>query len=230
MRKQRKFSKYKIQIRHTNGDKENINIKTADDGSYKSMLEVYKRIKRQYAEIECNIDFLGESDTGQVGIIFTKENKLNKPDFQIIAEKYANVTMLELLETLNTTLDLIDKRGKWLNDEIRVLNKMQDIELHKIESYSDILGEKEKVNVFNNIKSIRESRRILKEDELDYEEYVKLIKAIDRTKLRKIINIRKEKNNFNYKYLDDKFLRDNKIFTKVKYKNIDEKNSLIWRV
>lgn len=130
------------------------------------------------------------------------------------------------MERLQETLELIEKRGKWLSDEIKVLDKMQDIELHKIESYSNDLGETVIKNVFDEIKRIRKNKRFLKEDRRCYEEYTKAIEVLDKNKLKNIEIYRKEQDQKEYKYPDERLLKDKKIFTKNYYNNETDREIL----
>lgn len=141
----RKYSKYEIKVTYTNGDIENIKLSGIDNGSYTAMLDMYKQIKERYKDTECNIDFVGVSDNGEMGILFTKEIKNNnKPWFVEEAEQYTEQSMFNLVQQLHDTINLIERRGNWMTGELDLLNKMQDIYLHRIECYSNELGEEEK--------------------------------------------------------------------------------------
>lgn len=222
----KKFAKYKVEIIHRNGEVENFKLKGYNSCSYKSMIQLYKFAKRKFSTEECRISFVGETEEGKQRVMFAKENKLEKPNFQIEAEKYTNVTMVELMERLQETLDLLEKRGQWLEDEIKVLDKMQDIELHKIERYSNDLGQTVMKDVFDEIRRIRENRRVLKEDKKCYEEYTKMIKTLDKNKLKTIATDRKAKDKKEYKYPDERLLKDKKIFTKSYYENENDRETL----
>lgn len=222
----RKYSKYQIKITYTNGDTEDIKLGGIAKGSYKEMLQVYQQVKNQYANKECKIDFVGIGSAGEIGILFTKEVKIEKPWFQKEAEEYTGATMSELIQRLHDTINLIERRGNWIQSEFDLQNKMQDIFLHRIETFDDSLGDDEKNYIFENLKSIRINRRLLKEDMKTYEEYKQNFKA-DKMSLRKILANRKQYESIKHVYLTDKLLKDKKILTTAHYNTIEEKLAII---
>lgn len=222
----KKFIKYRVEVIYRNGETERFNLKGYNEYSYKSMMQLYNFVKKKFLNEECKINFIGIMSNGEEKVMFLKENKQKKPEFQLQAEKYTNTTMVELMERLQETLELIEKRGKWLSDEIKVLDKMQDIELHKIESYSNDLGETVIKDVFDEIKRIRKNKRFLKEDRRCYEEYTKAIEMLDKNKLKNIEIYRKEQDQKEYKYPDERLLKDKKIFTKSYYNNETDREIL----
>ncbi|MEG2786448.1 MAG: hypothetical protein RR942_01415 [Romboutsia sp.] len=72
----RKYDQYKIKITYHNGDIEEIKYESnINKSNYKEMLEVYRATKADYEDDKTvgMINFIGISEKGEVGIIFTKE-------------------------------------------------------------------------------------------------------------------------------------------------------------
>lgn len=222
----KKFIKYRVEVVYRNGQVENFNLKGYNEYSYKSMLQLYNFVKKKFSNEECNIRFTGITFEGEQKIMFLKENKTKKPEFQIQAEKYTNVTMVELMERLQETIELIDKRNKWLEDEIKVMDKLENIELHNMEVDSAKLNVAKKIEIFDNIQNLRSKRRFYKEEQKSSNECLKLIKSFNNIKLKTIINDRRSVEKIDYKLLDERLLKDKKIFTKSYYKDENDREIL----
>lgn len=226
----RKYSKYEIKVTFLNGDTEDIKLNGINKGSYKEMLQVYQQVKDQYSNTECKIDFVGIGQAGELGVLFTKEFKINeKPLFQLEAEQYVNTTMPELLEQLYSTIENIKKRGEWLENERDITNKLLDIEMHKIENFKlysnnrnrlEVLEEKERI--FDEVEKLRNNRRLIKKDMETFEEYKRACNY-NTVNLKKIVDVRNYNDGIKQQYLTPKVLENKKILKCVTYNSLEEK-------
>lgn len=158
---ERKFSMYNVVVEFADGSREVIKYKEFDKTSYKDMMSMYKRVKEEYKDKNCNIKFVGVNKSGEMGVLFTKENikEVSKKEDQ--EEIKVDESVVDLLKSLDETiLKLLESENK-LNGRFGVINKKQDDILHKIENSINISNE-EKVKVFDKIHNLRKERRNIK--------------------------------------------------------------------
>lgn len=155
----RKYQNYKIKITYNNGDIEDINFKSADSSSYKEMLEVYKGIKEDHKNDSCIIDFLGENNEKEVGVLFTKELNIKQPSDELDTDA---IDIGERIEKL--LLLLIDKK-EYHSPIATVEGKNQDLLLHKIQHIvknNITISLEEQSKMLNDLGNIRIKRELHK--------------------------------------------------------------------
>lgn len=170
----RKYVSYTIKITYDNGDIEDVNYKeyynNCDEKSYNNMMDVYKKVRKQYEKESCIIDFLGVSEKGKLGIVFTKEIniKTNKEKLETKSE--------DIINKLEELLILVNDKEKYHNTNLGAVQKEQDFTLHKIQIYNG--GLNGKVKLFDDLQKAR-IRRLNHKNEL-----------LNISKLKKQINVK----------------------------------------
>ncbi|MFH0334705.1 hypothetical protein [Clostridium perfringens] len=226
MCKCRKYESYKVIVSFYNGEKEEIKYNGIKQTSYIDMLKAYRETKELYKDKSCRIDFIGVSANGELEVRWFKEFKGEEKEFQIKAREYTETNSFELMENIINSIALLNKRNYYLKNRRDVLEKAQDIILHKIEHF-DIsgLGNEEKLELFNELENIRKERREVKEDLKNIHTIREKIKFPEN--LEEVLNGMvefKEKTEKSIKYLTDIELENKKVFKKKKYNNIEQRN------
>lgn len=227
----RKYENYKIIVTYDNGDKEEINYKGINTSSYKDMLNLYNEVKEKYSDRCVVIDFVGVGENGNLSVFWTK-----KIDNKIEEESIESKTSIELIESMKSILETLRKKETNMRDKLGVVNKEQDIQLHKIENFnkntfvneSDVILEK--IRIFDELERIRHERRQVKNEEVLFKDLLgrfNVKELIEKTggvicHYNKLIN----KNN-NVEYFSDEKLEELEIIKKVKYRTERERISLI---
>lgn len=227
----RKYEEYKIKITYLNGDTEELNYKGINTSNYKEMLKLYKDIKEQYKEESVVIDFLGITNTGELGILFTKEIKgkdyLDKQELEMTEE--------EILKDIQRKMTLLYKRKDETINKLNAVNKKQDILLHQIESLPSKTNNNIKIKMLNELQEIRKNRRYLKNKKNDL---TSLNIIIDNFKILSNINTltkyildKKQKSvlqeqQFNFDKIEKVEKRFN-VIKEIKYRNFRERVNLI---
>ena len=188
----RKYQNYKIKITYNNGDIEDINFKDVNSSSYKEMLEVYKGIKEEHKEDSCIIDFLGENEEKEVGVLFTKEINIKTSSEKL------DTKAIEIGKELERLLSLLVEKKGYHNPIVQAEQKKQDLLLHKIQYIiqENIPIELEaKANMFNEIGNIRIDREFHKTENSHLDCYFSKFNVSDL--LNKIKNINSNINKGN---------------------------------
>lgn len=222
----RKYESYKVIVSFDNGEREEIKYNGVKQSSYVDMLKAYRQTKELYKDRSCRIEFIGVSSEGKLEVRWFKEFIGEEKDFQIEAKKYANTNSFELIENIINSIVLLDKRNYYLKNRRDVLEKAQDILLHKIEHF-DIsgLGDKEKLELFDELERIRKERREIKEDLKNIKiirDNIKFPENLEQV-LNNLMEIKSRTEN-SIKYLNDVELENKKIWKKKKYNNIEQRN------
>ncbi|HFD2052206.1 TPA: hypothetical protein ACF2DE_002937 [Clostridium perfringens] len=226
MCKCRKYESYKVIVSFYNGEKEEIKYNGIRQTSYIDMLKAYRETKELYKDKSCRIDFIGVSANGELEVRWFKEFKGEEKEFQIKAREYAETNSFELMENIINSIALLNKRNYYLKNRRDVLEKAQDIILHKIEHF-DIsgLGNEEKLELFNELENIRKERREVKEDLKNIHTIREKIKFPNNLEdvLNDLVELKNRTEN-SIKYLNDVELENKKIWKKKKYTSIEQRN------
>lgn len=116
----RKYDAYKIKITYHNGDTEEVEYNShVDTSNYKEMLEVYRHTKEEYINHKevAIIDFVGISEQGTIGILFTKE-------------------ISNYIEP-----EIIDYMGRDVRDNINEINFLLSVIPKQKQHFEELLGE-----------------------------------------------------------------------------------------
>ena len=55
---EKKYEEYLIKVTYENGDVENIKYKGVNTSDWKQMMSIYRDVKEEYNNIDCQIDFM----------------------------------------------------------------------------------------------------------------------------------------------------------------------------
>jgi len=161
-----KYNLYEITTTYLNGDVESIDFGEKDARNYKQILELYKETKQVYAdENTCvKINFCGVTQDNKINILFSKEitnieDKIIKQKADELKEK----SVADITNTIIENLNMLIEKDRKLNETLNVLNKKQDVELHRVEAIK-YPTDAYKLQVFDNIANIRNERRITKNE------------------------------------------------------------------
>lgn len=223
----KKYSQYKIMITYLNGDKEELSYKGVNTESYKDMIKFYQDIKKQYINESVLIDFVGVNDNGELGVLFTKKIVTEETKQKELADKVANTRVEDILNDIKENIELLKARVEYCNGQRSVLDKQENIELHKIEHFhnknwtpeEEIL---EKIRVFDRLNNIRNARRIAKEDKLIGGQ---ILGYFNMDELNKVKFDHRERA-----YLDEKKVVQLKIMQEFSYRNFKERINLMKRL
>lgn len=226
---QRKYENYKIIITYDNGNTEEINYKGINTSNYKDMLNLYKEAKSNYINECVTIDFVGTNSEGEMRIFFTKKIESKSEE-----TKEENRSTKDMLINLADILNLLEKQKEKLSAKQGVLDKEEDKELHKIESFNEeIFINKEeliaeKLKIFDNIKNIRKERRLNKE-EFGLISCFNQLKGTQglKDKVNQIIKSFDIKSNKKYQHLTDEKVEQFKIMKRIKYKTEKERMAIV---
>lgn len=227
----RKYENYKIKITYLNGDTEELNYKGINTNSYKEMLKLYKDVKEQHKEESVVIDFLGITNTGELGILFTKEVKgkdyLDKQELEMTEE--------EILKDIQRKMKLLKEKSILTDKLINIENKKQDCILHTIQNIPKNSSDELKIKMFNELQEIRINRCNLKTKQMKLESLNKnikdnyLIDNIDKiianyNKLSlKLSNIKQSYKFDKIEKVEEKF----NVIKEIKYRNFKERANLM---
>lgn len=161
---ERKFSMFNVVVEFADGSKEVVKYKEFDKTSYKDMMTMYKRVKEEYKDKNCNIKFVGVNKSGEMGVLFTKENIKEVSKEEDREEIKVDESVVDLLKELSSTINKINKARNSLEGELSLVNKQQDVLLHKFESSYENLSNKEKLQLGQELTNIRKKRRQIKNE------------------------------------------------------------------
>lgn len=130
--KNRKYDRYNIKITYHNGDVEEVNYKSnIDTSNYKEMLKIYRQTKMEYLNNKdvAIIDFVGISEQGEIGILFTKE-----------ISKYIEQNMLndlnrdcrDVVKDIITLFNVLKQQKDYYKEIKEECEKRKDTLLHEI--------------------------------------------------------------------------------------------------
>ena len=164
----RKYQSYKIKITYNNGDIEDINFKGANSSSYKEMLEVYKGIKEEHKDDSCIIDFLGENEEKEVGVLFTKEFNLK------VSSEELDTKAIDIGEEVVRLLKLLMDKKEYHTPIVSSEEKGEDFLLHKLQhivKYNIETTSEERDKILYDIGNTRIKREFHKTERNDTERY-----------------------------------------------------------
>lgn len=219
----RKFQNYKLKINYPNGDTEDVNFKGINTSNYKDMLNLYKEVKEQYKDVCCTIDFIGESENGDLGILFTKCIEIKEDQNSDMMRN-----TFDIASEIRYLLKLLNKKEKYHNHVLPALNKKQDVMLHQMENINKYKGTKneiliKKVQLVDEVYSIRSSRRFHK-NEL---KYIKMIKdKVEINSLLEKFNINRIKTSHDF-VETEKDMDRRRVMKEVRYKSDKERLNLM---
>jgi hypothetical protein len=174
----KKYSSYNVKITYTNGDTEDITLKGINTSDYKEMIKVYNDVKEDHKNDSCIIDFVGVNDSGELGILFTKEINTKITD-----EDKLKMKVEDIVPQISILLETLKLKREYHNKSQSVDDKKQDIKLHDL----DITNEDEDIlAIAKEIQDIRKQRREDKDEIL----FLSFINNID-----SMLNKFKEVNN-----------------------------------
>ena len=188
--KRKKFIQYKVEVYNLEGTKQTVSTKNTKTNDYKAMLEVYRETKKASVGKDCVIKFKGITKKGEVGCLFTKENKSEETLNAIRNAKLANNTTVgEILNIVKNAEESFKMRKKLLEDQGLLCNKRIDTILHNLEcdTYDT---EESKLEVVDELIKIRKQRRDIKDEcsAIDYMKQTKLINFVEKTKIDNALN------------------------------------------
>jgi hypothetical protein len=222
---ERKYNSYQVSIEYLNKDKEIINYKEKDARSYKQVLELYKETKDFYSnENTCvKINFCGITESNNINIIFTKEI-INTEDLQIKqkADEFKEKSVADITNDILQNLDMLLEKSKKLNESLSILNKKEDVQLHKIEAIK-YPTDACKLQIYDDISTIRTERRITKNE-------LTLLGVLNINDIKnQILRTKKAENTMvktENKIIDNGL--ENYVFVKeIKYRNFKELPNLV---
>ncbi len=228
--RERKYENYELMITFLNGDTEKIKLNGVNTNNYKEVLEVYKNIKEQYQDQSVTISFTGISSNGEIGILFTKKIVSKETKQKEYADKVANTSVDDMLGNLKDDIKLIIDKYNRRCEQYSILDKSENIQLHKIESFNEIKWDSkeaetlEKIKIFDTIQEITRKRRVVKRDIAAIQKIKTIIKLDE---VYKSLDKIKTNNDKKYTYLSDEKVEEFKIMKEVTYKNFKERVKLI---
>jgi hypothetical protein len=221
MTNMRKYSNYSIKVTYNNGDTEDITLKGINTSNYKEMLKVYNDVKEDHKNDSCIIDFVGVSDSGELGILFTKEIKVETNN----TEKM-KMTTEDILEEMNELLKVLQLKRKYYLNGLGERDKIKNDIEHEIEAYEgNNLG---KIELFDRLQNAERDRREVKK-ELRFIKYVEskeFHKQIKEIKIN-IDNFKKSSIKAKSKFVEGTIKEEYNIIKEVTYKNDRERINLM---
>jgi hypothetical protein len=212
----KKYSSYNVKITYTNGDTEDITLKGINTSDYKEMIKVYNDVKEDHKNDSCIIDFVGVNDSGELGILFTKEINTKTTDVDKIKMKTKDI-----VSNIEDLLKILKLKKEYHRKSQGLCDKEEDKLLHDIQFYKgDDLG---KIKLFDKIQELRLERM----DEKNELRFLSLFPSLDDT-LKGIYEMTKkiDKIESGVGYSEET-IKDYDIIREVTYKNDKERISLM---
>ena len=218
----RKYQSYKIKITYNNGDIEDIKFKGANSSSYKEMLEVYKGIKEEHKNDSCIIDFLGENEEKEVGVLFTKEFNLKASSEDL------DTKAIDIGEEVERLLSLLVEKKEYHSPIVSAEDKKLDLLLHKLQhivKYNVVTSSEERDKMFYDIGNVRIKREFYKKEKSDSDIYFMFCSIKEMlNNIKKVNNIIKNGGEFDFS--EEKLKQYNIITSKV-YRSEKERIALM---
>lgn len=130
--KNRKYDKFKIKIIYHNGDVEEVKYRSnVNTSNYNEMMKVYKSTKEKYLNDKevAVIDFVGVSEKGEVGVIFTKEiSKYIDEDISNNLDRDSR----EVVDNIINLFNVLKAQKKHYREVLEECQKRKDTLLHEI--------------------------------------------------------------------------------------------------
>lgn len=176
----RKYDEYRIKITYMNGV-ENITYKSnVDKSDYKEMLKAYKETKTELSHDKnvAAIDFVGVSENGEIGVMWTKEvNKLIPEDLIDDLDRDCREITKEITHLLNVLIE----QKQYSKDKVDECEKKRDTLLKKVLLMNNSGLSKEemmnyKINLIDQQHKNETLRKIAKNNKADL---IKLHNQID---------------------------------------------------
>lgn len=224
----KKYQNYKISVTYINGDKEEINYKGINTSNYKDMIKLYSDIKDEYSDKSATIEFIGVDNSGELKIFWSKTVEVKE-------EKIINndISIEDILINIKANLELLIEKETLAHAKQGILDKQQDIQLHKIEGIDNGIFNNEeektleKIKVFDSIHNLRIQRR---QNKNNISLFSNINNIVNKKQLvgdiSKILNISEKVCNKKYEYLTEKKVEEFNIVKKVKYRTEKERISL----
>lgn len=226
----KKYQEYKIVVTYINGDKEEINYKGINTSNYKDMIKLYSDIKDEYSDKSATIDFVGISTCGELKVFWSKTVEVKEVEEELIN---TDTSIEDILTNIKANLELLIEKETIAYAKQGILDKQQDVELHRVENIDNgiFISEEEKtlekVKVFDSIQNIRKERRLNKNNiSLNTNISNKINKKQIINDISSILGISEIANNKKYEYLTDKRAEEFSIVKKVKFRTERERISL----
>lgn len=229
----KKYQQYKISVTYINGDKEEINYKGINTSNYKDMIKLYSDIKDEYSDKSATIDFVGISTCGELKVFWSKKIESKEETIETEELSSNNISIEDILTNIKANLELLIEKETIAYAKQGILDKQQDVELHRVENIDNgiFISEEEKtlekVKVFDSIQNIRKERRLNKNNiSLNTNISNKINKKQIINDISSILGISEIANNKKYEYLTDKRAEEFSIVKKVKFRTERERISL----
>ena len=212
-----RYKRYVIELVYLNGNKEIVD----NMYNYTQAMCQYKQLKVNNQNKFTEINFVSIKGNTK-NILFTKKYK-----------RESNQSILELLDTLNTTLSHLETKQKNIGDQISLIDKRKNVFEHKFIEFVDInnLSDIDKSRLFDEYRRILLERRELKNEFANLQMTKPELDSII-TNNKKLYE--KTKNHVNKTIMDtNNMIQDivpenvnRQIMTEFKYKNHKERVKL----
>lgn len=233
----RKYQEYSIKITYLNGDTEDINYKGINTSSYKDMLKLYKDVKEEYKNESVTINFVGQTENGELGILFQKKIINKDAKLKEEAEKVKNTSVQEILNQIIDNFNVLKEKRRIAIKNRDSYTKETDIRLHIIEDKlrsNEYVSPEEKIAMYDRIAKERVIRRQAKNDKYKIDNLYNSFKQIGAKEnlcvndiieiLETNINIIDKIDSKKYNLTESK-AEELKIMKKVTYRNFKDRIS-----
>lgn len=174
----RKYNEYLINVTFEDGSTDEIEY-TRDDqvdtSSYKQMLQVYRDTKKEYADKDCQIDFIGTNEDEKV-VIYSKIFKVeDEEDIDV------HISICESLNVITHEFDKILSKKDIISKRTSDCDTKINISYHADFEDCGDFDDEYKIEKFDYMRRLLEERRNLKGVNLDF--------AIIETDLKEVISL-----------------------------------------
>ncbi len=165
----RKYGSYAVEIIHLNGNRQ---IREAtENNSYKDTINLYHNVKEDYMNREVTINFVGLTDEGEQGIIFSKKNTL-------IEDEKRNIG--DLMDTILEATRELQRQFDGVNDKMSYYDKKKSNIDHLMVEAADIdeLTDEDIIKIFHDTREtnlMRRDYKILNKIRLDTQEHIRCV-------------------------------------------------------
>lgn len=144
-----KYNTYAIEIIHLNGNRQLRETETPED--YNSTMSLYRQIKKDYADKDVTINFIGLKG-GEKKVFFTKKNYGFEND---------NQNIKELIDVIYESAKELQKRFENIKNKVAIYDKKKSNVDHLLVEGINIkqLTEKDKAQIFDKLREINLLRR-----------------------------------------------------------------------
>lgn len=223
----KKYQEYKIVVTYINGDKEEINYKGINTSNYKDMIKLYSDIKDEYSDKSATIEFIGVDNLGELKIFWSKKVEAKEETIN------TDISIEEILTNIKSNLELLIEKEISAHAKQGMLDKQQDVQLHRIENIDNGIFKSEeqkaleKIKIFNTIHSLRTERR---QNKNNISLHTNISNKINKSQLvndiSKILGISEKVTSKKYDYLTDEKAEEFSIVKRIKFRTEKERISL----